>query len=1323
MKHLLPHILSIFFLSSFFVFSQNAHFINLTREDGLASNFVRVIDQDSYGYMWFGTDNGLNRYDGINMDLYRNNRQDASSLSNNHIVDILHTSIGKLIVCTTNSVDVFNYKTEKFEHLNFIDNHIFKGIIETFENEIWVLTRNNVVNILNADLQFINSLDLLRLRKNRPSFKKNVNVFKYNKNNLVLYYEGDGFYLLNSKTKKLNFLCNDIIPNSIHIIKIYPISKSEFWIMSLSGVFVVKNGVITNKYVEGDIKTSKNLTSNFVLDLKIMPNNEYWLFTDGGGINIFNSITKKFRYIVNDLNNNYSLASNFIYTTYIDNNSSLWLGTVKNGVSQFDNENPFSTYKVIKTENNQKFDVPVISLFLDSKNRIWVGCDGKGLYKFENNILEQVLYDESIKTISSINQIESDILILGTYKNGLSTYNVKEHRLTQQKYINNLLNLDTKITFIEKDDNFFYIGGNKIVRFNRKNNSLFINPDINFTSNNLRALSFEKYSNNAFYIGHSTGLFKYSNDKFEVTSNLPKKVNSIYKYNENNYWLATNSGLALIDINKKKTIIYGSESGLNNENINSILAYNFNSLWLGTSQGISNFNTETKKFTNYTYKDGFIDNSFKSLKSLKLNDGRLVFGGVKGLLVFHPDSIKTKTKTNKVIFTKLFINNKNLALNGNKVLNAPLEQTKLITLNHKDKVIKINFTSFNFKYAKNIKFSYKLEGYNNEWSITKERSLTYMNLSPGTYTLKVKASSLSGLWDESYSSITLKVLPAWWQTIWFKILVISFIIFIIFIINKTILNKERLKRDFEFEKKTLKEQNELDEKQLEFFTNLSHEIRTPLSLIISPVESIIKETTNLNIKNNLSLIQKNALRINRLINRGVDFRKTQFKEPDIQIVQEDIISFLKELIGSFSDFSMSKHIELEFISNRDSLLLWFDKYMVETIFYNLLSNAFKYSNKNDKILLKINLKDEHVSIIVQDFGQGILKEDIPYIFERFYQSKNHIGGYGIGLALTQEFVKAHKGSIKVDSVFGKGSTFEVIFQLGNSHFEKSDLVELNNKTEYVLSENKLSEHNEILDVKLKNKTILVVEDETTLRDYLYTNLSKTYIVITAENGLEALDIIKNQKIHLVVSDIAMPIMNGFEFCKKLKENVKTCDVPIILLTAKTRNEEKVEGYETGADAYLEKPFSLDVLKSRINNLLQRRIRLKDKMVDNLDITIDSETINTSDEKFYEQTLAIIEKHIDDIDFNITTFSKELGMSKSLIYSKMSKITNMSINNLILTIRLNKASQMLIYTNKPIVDISLLVGFQNAKYFSTSFKKRFGTTPSKYRDEKSNLNEI
>ena len=1322
MKTLLTLFINFLLLIPFAGIAQNAHFINLERKDGLASNFVRTMYQDSFGYMWFGTDDGLNRYDGVHIDTYRHIKKDASSLNNNYIIDILQTSKGKLLICTIDGVDVFNYKTEKFKHVSFSEHYNFKGILETSNNEIWILTKNNTIVVLNSNLQPTNKIRLSDIKTNHQQFKNSIDVFKYDKNNVVLHVENEGFYLLNLNSTKTSFLAKDIVPISTQILKIIAIDKSEFWILSLSGVFVVKNGILSARYTEGDTKEGLNLTSNFILDFKIMPNKEYWLFTDGGGINIYNTETKKFRYIVNDLNSNYSLASNFIYTAYIDKNSSLWLGTVKNGVSQLDKENPFSTYKLIITENNQKFNIPITSLFLDSSNRIWVGSDGKGLYKFDNNMLKFVFYDKTIKTITSINEINNNTLILGTYKNGVSTYDVSNHKIVNQKYINNKLNLDSKITFIEKTNNTFWIGGNKIIKCLALPKNAFIKPDISFQDNNIRALCFEKRSEDTTLFGNYVGFYQHSNKKFKELLHTGQKVNGISKFNQNEYWLATNKGLIFYNTKTNNSQLYGTESGLLNENINSISNYKHNQLWLGTSQGISSFNIKTKTFTNYSYKDGFIDNSFKSLKSLKLANGRLIFGGEKGLLMFHPDSIKTKTKVNNVVFTKLSVNHKNLDPNESKIINGPIENSKLITLNHQQKVFTIGFTSFNFKYTNNIKFSYKLEGYNNEWSTTKERSLTFMNLEPGTYTLKVKASSLSGLWKNSYASIDINILPAWWQTLWFKALIIILMIIALFTINKAILNRERLKREFEFEKKSLKDQKELDEQQLQFFTNLSHEIRTPLSLILSPVETLIQQTTSQNIKNNLHLIQKNASRINRLINRGIDFRKTQFKEPDIQIAQEDIIHFLKELVGSFEEFSMSKNIKLKFISEIDKLPLWFDKYMVETIFYNLLSNAFKYSDTNGEIVLKICSTKKHVNITIQDFGQGISSEDLPYIFERFYQSKNHIGGSGIGLALCKSFVNAHKGYIKVDSSLKNGSTFKVTFHLGNKHFNKKDLVELNKENKAILIENKTIKNDTFYDIKLKNKIILIVEDQTDLRDYLYKNLSNSYIIKTAENGLQAMEIIEKEKIHLVVTDVTMPLMDGMELCKQLKENIKTCDLPIVLLTAKTLNEEKVEGYNTGADVYLEKPFSLNLLKSIINNLLHKKVRLNNKVINNLEIPIDSETINTSDEKFYEQTIAIIEKHIDDIDFNVTKFSKELGMSKSLIYNKMANITNMSINNLILTVRLNKASQMLIYTKKSIVEISLLVGFQNAKYFSTSFKKKFGKTPSKYREENNYLNE-
>jgi len=420
--------------------------------------------------------------------------------------------------------------------------------------------------------------------------------------------------------------------------------------------------------------------------------------------------------------------------------------------------------------------------------------------------------------------------------------------------------------------------------------------------------------------------------------------------------------------------------------------------------------------------------------------------------------------------------------------------------------------------------------------------------------------------------------------------------------------------------------------------------------------------------------------------------------------------------------SKSKNIELIFNSEVEELFLWFDKYMMETIFYNLLSNAFKYSHVNGKIVLTLALDNEQLIISVQDFGQGISPEDLTHVFERFFQSKSHIGGSGIGLALVKRFVEAHKGTVVVESVFGEGSIFKANFLLGNKHFDKSNLFDIKNEPKLNVIQKETLAINTVYDRTLKNNTVLIVEDEVNLRGYLKTNLSHIYTILVAGNGIEALHVINDNEVDLIVSDVMMPEMGGVELCEVLKKDIKTSSIPIVLLTAKTQSEDKMLGYSKGVDSYLEKPFQLDVLQSRIDNLLEKRIKQKDKMLDALNISLDPESINSSDEKFYEKSIAIIEANIANPEFNIPMFTKELGMSKSLVYKKMSKITGLSINELILTVRLKRAAQMLIHTKKSIIEISFLVGFKNSKYFSTSFKKKFDLSPSVYRNQNCDLNK-
>jgi len=1293
----------------------NPRFINLNRTHGLSGDFISCISQDNYGYMWFGTKNGLNRYDGVDIDVYKHDIKNKKSLGNDLIRDVLGTSNGNLIVCSQNGIDIFDYKKENFEHITIVGNYNFNKMIEVNSNEVWILSNNNAILTLDLTTKQTRILNLEKFFESKISFSSPFKIFPLGETKIAIGTKDDKLFVVTPSNKTIKILSSKIKALKSYRTKFYIINDSEFWMLNQEGLSMFKKGKLDRFVGKGETKNGDSLNSDYLLDLKIMPNGNIWLFTDGGGINIYNPKTRKFKYVENDSNDAYSISSNFIYTSYFDKEGGLWLGSVKNGVSYLDIENPFMTYQLFKNTETQQYGVPIASIFMGKDSTIWVGSDGNGLYKFHNNKVNPVVSHESIKSIASVNEIAPNQLILGVYNNGISTLNTASNKLKKETRIDRRLNMKSKVFFVKKDseDGFWVSAGATIHVVPNKNKVTFsIKKKIK-----LNAYSMKIVSKDTILFGTNNGLYRHLKKKYEMVSNIPKHIKWIHKYEGSKYWLGTNKGLCLMDIISKETVFYGRNAGLNNENVSAILQDGSNNLWVGTTFGISKFNIETKKYTNFTYQDGFLDNSFNNPNAIKGVDGKFYFGGTNGVLVFHPDSVKVRSKINKVKFTKAFVDANEVMKNDPNTSRNHSVQT--ITLNPGQKVLTVHFSNFQYKYQKKIKFSYKLEGYNKNWTITDQRSLSYMNLTPGNYTLKVKGSSASGMWNTSYSSVAIKVLPAWWQTIAFKIGLLILIVLVIYLINRSILKRKQLKNTYEFEKKLLKEQKNMDESQLRFFTNLSHEIRTPLSLILSPVEEIIKKyNVDSKLLNNLTLVQKNALRIERLVNRGIDFRKAQLKEPELQIVKQDLIVFLKDLVASFKDFSKTKNIDLILKNHSKELFVWFDTYMMETVFYNLLSNAFKYSYPNSKIIVEVFSEKKNVIIRVIDCGKGIPKEDINHVFERFYQSKEHIRGSGIGLAITKHFVKAHKGTISVTSVLKEGSCFEVKLPI-ESILKNSNMRIETGEKQSVSSIKKVIAHEEVpINVKLKNYTVLIVEDEPNLQKYLCTNLSYYYNVISASNGQEAFDLLKNTPVDVVVSDVRMPKMTGIEFCKAVRKDVALKNMPIILLTAKVTSDDRMEGYNTGANAYIEKPFRLDVLQSRINNLLESQMKIKNSILGVLDEVKEEK----SKSSFYNQTIAILEKHMGNPDFGVSQFIEIIGVSKSVVYKKLKENSIVGINELLLTIRLNKASQLLIHTKKTIPEISEIIGFNNPKYLSTCFKKKFGTTPTKYRKEQIQLKQ-
>ena len=1301
--------------------AQNKRFNNIHRKDGLTSNKITSIHQDGYGYMWFGTKKGLNRYDGVHIDPYLPIKNDTTSLSGFYIYQLFSTSTGKLIIKNEKGIDVFDYKSENFNRISSTMQEVVL-ISEDQNKNILISYLDNNIIVYDKELNYIETIDIDKLMYESFKISEGIgNLLSYDTNNFVFHVKEKGFFIYNIYSKRISLLSSDTLPDTV-ISKVLTIDPTEFWVGTTQGVYVYKNGRIDTHFKK-DVFGRFN--SNNVSDLQKMKNHEIWIFTKGGGIHIYNLNTRKFSYLNQNKNDEHSIASNFISTTFIDHTATLWVGNVNNGISQLLPYNHFRTHKLIMNKGDNRIDVPVSALFMDSEKRLWIGSRGNGLYQLEENKITHIAVNENIKNIRSLQELSSGNLLIGTFSNGVSSMDILNKKLQHTLGVNQALKTKSPITSIIKNNNAqLWIASEKVLKIDNLEENGSLNSYSIIDEKKIEVMSMHAVSKDVILCGSRHGLYIYLKGKITLISSEPKFIVSILKYKKDKYWLATDNGICLVDIGTSQTNFFGLNENLNDVNVKSLISDNSNNLWLGTPEGISKFNITTKKFTNYTYKDGFLDNSFSRTVALKSEDGTMYFGGFNGLLTFHPDSIRAQTKINKVLFTKILINHKEKIDKKNLVFEEYLADVSQIKLQSHQKLFTINYSSFHFKQPEKITFSYILEGYDKQWKSTSDRSLTFMNLEPGEYTLKIKASSLSGEWASNYSSLKIIVLPAWWQTYWFYSLVFLLTAVIIYLINKVIFERQELKRKFEYEKDILEKQKDLDEQQLHFFTNLSHEIRTPLTLVLGPIEDILKREGTDKVYN-LNLIQKNALRIKKLINRGIDFRKTQFKEPELQAVKINMVPFLRELMEDFKNIGNSKGLVLSFDSNVDELLIWVDIYMMETIFYNLISNAIKYSSSEGKITLKIRRDNKCVYITVQDFGSGIVAGDLDSIFETFYQTKEHVEGSGIGLALVKSFVEVHKGSIGVQSELGKGSCFEVKLLLGDKHINKENIIrgdsgkiiDVNSRvdTVSVLQNNDVKKQG-VDKVSVIKKTILLVEDQIELLQYLEVNLHTTYVILKAQNGLEAMAIINKCKIDLVISDVMMPQMNGFELCRILKADKQTNSIPFILLTAKTLTADKIEGYETGADAYIEKPFQFDLLKAIIQNLFESSERQHHKLLKYLGLEHKVVDINSADDAFYSRVISILEKHIDNPKFDIPLFVKEIGMSKSVVYRRMSVITDISINDLMHEIRLNKSSNLLLHTNKTVLEIATMVGFSNAPYFSTSFKKKYSKTPSNFRKD-------
>ncbi|MEJ2196192.1 MAG: response regulator [Ignavibacteriaceae bacterium] len=804
-------------------------------------------------------------------------------------------------------------------------------------------------------------------------------------------------------------------------------------------------------------------------------------------------------------------------------------------------------------------------------------------------------------------------------------------------------------------------------------------------------------------------------------------------------WCATNGqGLIRYDTKTDTKSFIGTADGLLTYSIQGLEQDTSGNLWLSTPSGLTRYNPKKKTFNHYFKEDGFFTNNFTYSAHSKSKNGEMIFGSLHGVITFYPDSIKTSGYIPPLVLTDLKIQNESIGVGKNSPLKKNISVSNKIELAHDNNDLTITFASLDFNHPDRIKYSFYLENFEENWREPGlEHTAYYTNLDPGDYIFKVKGTNSDGVWNETGASLKIIILPPWWETWWAYTIYITIILGLIYFLRRYELNRKNLKHGLELERFETEKYQEIDRMKSRFFANISHEFRTPLTLIKGPIQQMISGEFTGNIKKQYQIILRNTNRLMQLINQLLDLSKLDSGEMVLRTSPEDIVSLINGLTQSFESLAKQKNIELQFQSSDKEVTAYIDRDKFEKIVINLLSNAFKFTPEGGFVSVKISSTFDKTSNIefakikISNSGEGISSDKLDKIFDRFYQaddsSVRNYEGTGIGLSLTKELVELHHGKIKAESEPGKVTTLTVYLPLGKKHLHPEEILEtpteITPEIDTKLVESTLTHESETgtttRPTVKDSSTLLIVEDNADMRNYMRESLESSYKIIEAENGEEGIQQSLEHSPDMIISDVMMPKMDGFQFCTEIKKDERTSHIPVILLTAKASGESKIEGLETGADDYLTKPFDTRELLVRIKNLIEQRKRLQKKFQKEFTVSPGEITVTSIDERLVQKAIAVVEKNISDPNFDTVMMAKETGISRTLLNTKLKALTGLPTGEFIRTLRLKRAAQLLQKGYGNVTQVAYDVGFQNLSYFAKAFRKQFGQSPSHYSTKKLN----
>ncbi|HTM93033.1 MAG TPA: two-component regulator propeller domain-containing protein, partial [Flavisolibacter sp.] len=1347
------------------VAGQKKHFqfSHLDISRGLSNNQVTSIIKDPKGFLLVGTGSGLNRYDGYQFKTFTNSAKDTTSISGDFIINLKECPAGKICIQTRSGANIYDPATEKFDR-NW----------SNYLRKLGMPPGSNITDIVkDKEGNFLFLSDSLLYKYTTATGKTSVLYNSANLTNAITAISIDNnnqYWLIhnNSILRKIDAKTGKIIAQTNELTKIFGKAAfyyqlfvdndNELWIYSAGNTIglarynPLSGTIIHYEKNSGYLRLNTDLVNNVQQD----NNGNIWICTDHGGVNLLNKKENKIQYLVNSVDDEKSLSDNSILSIYKDNEGIIWLGTFKKGINYYhENITTFPVYRHQPSNPNSLSFDDVNRFVEDAKGNLWIGTNGGGLIYFDrtNNKFTQYLHQPGNKNSISNNIIVSLLLDrkqrlwIGSYFGGLDY--LENGKFTN--YRNNPANpsslSDDRVWDIFEDSkNNLWIGTfnglNKLdekrgvfhhynTRSSHPLHSDFVGEIIEDRQGNLWLGTYNGIDVLYLPTGAVKHFDNYTADPHGLSNN---NISELYQDSRGLIWVGTVNGLCVYNRVKDNFQSFYKEDGLPDKAILNIVEDNDGRLWVSTKKGISQISVKQTNnpdapvaiaCTNFDEADGLQGAEFNEKAALKTSKGEIIFGGPNGFNLFNPADILPQRSTPNLAFTDLQLFNKSVGvgekIEGRVVLPQSISNTSSITLRYNENILAIEFAALNFFNSEKIKYAYKLDGFNKDWVIIdgEMRKAIYTNLDPGNYTFRVKASYANGDWSDKELTLKIRIRPPFWRTPVAYLLYALVLVISLLIARKITVERTRMRFEVEHQRKEAERVQALDAMKTKFFTNVSHEFRTPLTLILSPLEKIIGQTPNEEQKQQLNLVQRNAKRLLNLVNQLLDFRKIEVQEMKLHPAIGDIVAFSQDICHSFMDIADKKNIRFAFSPNIDHLEIYFDKDKLEKILFNLLSNAFKYTHNGGDVQVVMtysqstnNEGDGTLAIEVKDTGIGIPSDQQQKIFERFFQTdvpESMVNqGTGIGLAITKEFVKLHNGVITVKSEPEKGTCFTVL--LPAKKFYDPSIRPVGNTLPAEEGEPIIFEESQ---KSGKKKTILIVEDNEDLRFYLKDNLKRQYQVEEAANGKEGWEKTKLLNPDLIVSDIMMPLMDGVEMARKIKNEMLTAHIPIILLSAMGSEEKQLEGLNVGVNDYITKPFTFEILASKIRNLVAQQKLLQKKFQTQIEVNPSEVTVTPVDEKFLKQALEIVEKHIDEPEFSVEDFSREMFMNRVTLYRKILSITGKTPLEFIRSIRLKRAAQLLEKSGMTIAEIAYEVGFNNPKNFSKFFKEEFHVTPSQY----------